>query len=476
MKLILVGAGRTTRELLRRLGEAWEVTVVDPSEQALARAAQVRGFLPIRGDGSSRVVLERAGLAGADALVAAADDDAANREAAGLALDAGVHRVAAVVQDPGLAEGYRELGIPAYSPHALAARRIEASLETRRVSSVSFAQGRAEAIEFEIGHDSPVLGRALEELHAENWIVGAVLRKDRLLIPHGDTVLEQGDLVTVVGLGADFAEIVRAFTGGVGRFPMDYGKRIAVAVTCEADLLGPFAEAVYLARNSQASAVLLLHPTLEGDGGELRDLLDRALKAAEGVEVRARAVQGSLMRALTRKAEEESIGVVVHPAPAGIAGLRGWRARRLLRLARRIRRPVLLSRGTIPYEEILAPAMRSHAGRAAARAAIDLASLSKARLGCLAVAEPIFASGPGATWETNWSVGWLKEEAAVQGVEVEGTVERGNAVRAFLETSADTDLLVLGTTLHRRHPFHLGVVEQLAWRAACSVLVVPTHG
>ena len=87
-----------------------------------------------------------------------------------------------------------------------------------------------------------------------------------------------------------------------------------------------------------------------------------------------------------------------------------------------------------------------------------------------------FASGPGAEWESRWSVGWLKEEAAVQGVEVEGVVKRGNPVLSFLEAGADSDLMVLGTSLHTRHPFHLGVVEQLAWRARCSVLVVPAHG
>jgi len=29
MKILIVGAGKTTREILRRLGEAWSVTLVD---------------------------------------------------------------------------------------------------------------------------------------------------------------------------------------------------------------------------------------------------------------------------------------------------------------------------------------------------------------------------------------------------------------------------------------------------------------
>lgn len=42
MRLIVVGARGATRDLLRRLGERWEATVVDPDIDLLARAANVR--------------------------------------------------------------------------------------------------------------------------------------------------------------------------------------------------------------------------------------------------------------------------------------------------------------------------------------------------------------------------------------------------------------------------------------------------
>ena len=59
MKVIIVGAGGTTRDLLRRLSPSWEVVVVDTDAERLALAAAVREVETFTGDGSSRVVLDR---------------------------------------------------------------------------------------------------------------------------------------------------------------------------------------------------------------------------------------------------------------------------------------------------------------------------------------------------------------------------------------------------------------------------------
>ena len=74
MKAIVVGAGGATRELLRRLGEAWSVTVIDTSENRLLEIGSVEGIRIVQGDGTSRLTLERSGLKEADAVVAASND------------------------------------------------------------------------------------------------------------------------------------------------------------------------------------------------------------------------------------------------------------------------------------------------------------------------------------------------------------------------------------------------------------------
>lgn len=479
MKLIVVGAGGLAREMVRRLGEAWSVTVVDPSPDALATLDAGREIGRVEGDGSSRVVLRRAGLDDAAAVVAATNDDEVNLEICRLAQEAGVDRIVALAAEPERARTYSDLGIRAVSPDALAARRVELSLETRRIVSNAFADGRAEAIEFRVAPDAPVRGRSLSDLHAERWIVGAILRGDRLIVPHGDTVLESGDLVTVVGASADFSDIVRTFTSGEGRFPLGYGKRIAVVLEGEADLETAFPEAVDLVRNTRAFSLVVVHRDPESirDPDRARALsacLERAGEMAEGIEMRARAVRGDPWRAVRRLPDEESIGTIVVGVPAGRM-FGSWRAVRLAaRLCRATGVPVLLARGTHPYGRVLAPARGTVAGRAAANAAIDLARFYGVDLFSLAVEDATFLTGAVEPTEAWRAIRWLEEDAAVQGVTVRAEVRRGNPIRTFVDAGEPSDLVVLGTgpwgrSLGRRPSIAAGVAR----RQHSSVLIVP---
>jgi Trk K+ transport system NAD-binding subunit/nucleotide-binding universal stress UspA family protein len=478
MKAIVVGAGGATRELLRRLGEAWHVTVIEASEQRLSGIKEIKGVETVLGDGTSRLILQRSGLAEADAVVAASNDDEANLEVCRLALQAGILRVVAIAAHPERLASYRQIGVTAFSPDSLVSRRVELSLEHRRYTSMAFADGRAEAIEFHLGHDAPILGKPLKEFHAEHWIIGAILRKEELIIPHGNAVLQAGDRVTVVGLGAHFSEIVRTFTSGEARFPLDFGKQVAVVLEFEEDLDGPVAEAVHFVRNSAADSLLLIHrdPASVHDGetvSTIDSLLERASAATEGVEVRHLAVTAPPFRILANLCRRESIGTLVLRAPRGGAILGRLRAHRAVLLARRAGVPVLIARGTCPYKSIIVPARQTSSGRAAERAAIDLARYTHADLTGLAIVDPTFIAGPGAPWKARGDIGWLKQEAAMQHVTVRGKIQRGNPVRSFLEASANADLLVLGAGEGAVRRFGLAIDTHIARRSQKSVLLVP---
>ncbi|MCJ7725341.1 MAG: NAD-binding protein, partial [Acidimicrobiia bacterium] len=417
MKAIVIGAGGITRDLLRRLGELWEIVVVDVDEDRLAGAAALRDIVCIKGDGSSRVILERAGIAEADAIVAASNDDDVNLEVCRLAKRVGLVRIVAVAAKPERMADYRDAEIVAISPHSLTARQLELGLEPRRVASTAFARGRAEAIEFRIADDSPVRGMALRVLHAESWLIAAILRNHELIVPHGDTELQTDDQVTVVGSAADFSLIVRTFTAGAARFPLDHGKRVAVILDSRADLDRPVMEAINLTRNTRASSLLLIHRRIEEIQDEthakdIESMLDEIDELAAGVEVNRRPVSGPPLRALTSVIRDESVGVVVLPAPQS-----GWLGRvrsiMALRGAARLALPVLFSRGTHPYQQLVAPARGTAAGSAAARAAIDVAAHGKGEVTGAAVVAPIFLTGADSRADALRSLTRLREEAAV---------------------------------------------------------------
>lgn len=478
MKAIVVGAGGATRELLRRLGEAWIVTVIETSESRLRELEAIKGIHTVLGDGSSRLILQRSGLEEADAVVAASNDDEVNLEICRLAKQAGVLRIAAIAISPERLDSYREIGVTAFSPESLVSRHLELSLEHRRYTSMAFADGRAEAIEFHLGHDSPIAGKALKQINAEHFIIGAVLRNDEVIIPHGDTVLQSGDRVTVVGLGVHFPEIIRTFTSGEARFPLDFGKQVGVILEEEEDLTGAVAEAAHFVRNSAADSLLLIHrdPALLRDGeasSRLSDLLEKVSKVTEGVEVRHLAVAEPPYRILADICRQENIGMLVHPPPRRGPVVGKLRAQKLVLLTKRACVPVLIARGSYPYRNILVPARQTLSAKTAERAAIDIARYMRADLTGMAIVDPTFIAGEDASDEARMAIGIFKQEAAMQQVAVQGKIRRGNPVRSFLEASAAADFLVLGAGKGVTRPFEYAITTHIIYWSQKSLLLVP---
>jgi Trk K+ transport system NAD-binding subunit len=477
MKAIVVGAGGTTRELLRRLGELWDIVVVESEEERLSLAEGIRDFEPVIGDGSSAVVLKRAGLDDADALVAGTPDDDANLEALRIAQEAGLLRVVGIAADPERLPDYRALGVPVFAPDSMTARNVEVLLEPRRVASTTFAQGKAEAIEFRISPDAPVAGKRLLDLHAETWVIAAVLREGNLIVPHGSTRLEPGDSVTVVGAASDFATIVRTFTAGESQFPLSFGRKVVVGLDSPDDLDDTVSEAMSFVRNTQAEQLIVVHPDIEGtdgDADELIPVLEKLQLRTDGMELEFRPTTGGIKATMLELASEESVGALVVTAPTGGDMLGRLRSAKVLNDYGAAGIPLLLSRGRHPYSNIVVPARRTTSGEMAARAGIDIAHTSGATITGIAVVPPSFVSGTDeAVGNARLAAAWLREEAAVQDVPVRRKVGRGNPVRILEEMAGTASLVVLSMPDLPVSPLRPGIVGHVVRRVPTSVLLVP---
>ena len=475
MKIIVLGAGGTGRELLRRLADVWNVVLVDQDADRLAGALSIRDCRGVQGDGSSSVVLERAGLSEAAALVAATSDDDVNLEAIRLALEAHLFRIVGVAADPERIEEYRSLGVPVHAPHGLAARNIELSIEPRRVASSVFAGGRAEAIEIELSPDASVVGRRLADLSSSTWIVAAVLRNNEIVIPHGNTVLQPRDRITVVGAASDYSGIVSTFTTGLNSFPLQFGHKVAVGVESQSDITGAVAEAASLVRNSQADTLTLVYSLAANEEeGKGQELVESAAESVTGVEVELRPVEGRIREGLQEVAKEESIGVIVVSAPDPSERFPKFKVAQLLN-AYIGRVPVLLARSTLPYTEVVVPARRTPSGERAARVSIDLAHAHDIPLYGIAAVAPNFVATRVDTVEAaRSSIAWLLEEGAIRGVAVDRHVKQGNPVRIITGAVTSSTLLVIGSPQSPMRLLRPGIAGLVASRSSSSVMLVPS--
>ena len=122
MKAIIVGCGRVGSALARSLAdEGWEVVVVEQREESLTRLGNDWRHAVVIGHGMDADVLEEAGIADADMVIAATDGDNTNLIIAQVATKRyEVDHVAARIQDPARAEVYGDRGFEVISPVKMA--------------------------------------------------------------------------------------------------------------------------------------------------------------------------------------------------------------------------------------------------------------------------------------------------------------------------------------------------------------------
>lgn len=221
MRVIVAGGGRSAYFLARMfLSKGFHVTAVtrDPADAAwLAR--RLERAVVVRGDPSAPEVLEDAGAASAEAVVAVTGRDQDNLVIAQLAdLRFRVPRVVALVNDPDNEEVFRQLGVRgAFSVSRVLARLIEEQVDFSDLAGlVSLGEGKVNVAELTLAPDAPAVGRALRDLALpEGSLVAGVIRGGEPLVPRGGTVLQEGDRLVLVTLPAHQSRVLRALTGEV---------------------------------------------------------------------------------------------------------------------------------------------------------------------------------------------------------------------------------------------------------------------
>jgi trk system potassium uptake protein TrkA len=126
MKALVIGCGRVgsaTAQSLARAG--WSVTVIDEDPEVRARLGDDWSGAFVIGHGMDIRVLEDAGIADADVLIAATDGDNTNAVVAQVARQRyGVSSVAARIHDPARADFYTGRGFEVVSPARAAIDRL----------------------------------------------------------------------------------------------------------------------------------------------------------------------------------------------------------------------------------------------------------------------------------------------------------------------------------------------------------------
>ncbi len=211
MRILLIGAGKVGHNLADRLtAEEHDVTVIDKSEEVIARCQDSMDVMCVKGNGANAKTLVEAGVDRADIVIAATAGDETNMLCCLLAKRLGAKYTIARIRDPEFNESQlllqNEMGIDvATNPERATALEISRLLRYPYAGSVeAFARGQVELVEFKALENDPITGIPLKHISARIANIPQVLytmvdRDGDVIIPSGDFHIEAGDKVYICG-------------------------------------------------------------------------------------------------------------------------------------------------------------------------------------------------------------------------------------------------------------------------------------
>jgi len=211
LKVVIIGAGEVGFHIASRIAyEQKEVVVIDTDENALRRVSESIDVQAIKGSGSSPSVLKQAGIENADILLAVTDSDQINIVSCLFADYISPKTLKLVRLRDSDFIAYND-ALQTFSPHihtiinpdVEAVKTIERFMKVPGAVDVGdLADGKIQLIGIRLEKESPLLGLKLMDMprmqNAGHFLIAAVIRKEMLIIPRGNDVLAEDDLVYIV--------------------------------------------------------------------------------------------------------------------------------------------------------------------------------------------------------------------------------------------------------------------------------------
>lgn len=220
MNIIVVGCGKIGFSLVSELvSEGHDVTVIDTDSAAVEEITNVFDCMGVCGNGVDCNVLESAGAKEAELIIAVTASDELNMLCCFLAREMGTKNTVARIRNPeyngdSLAFMRHKLQLSmAINPEQLMAQELYNILKIPSAFQVDyFARRNLEMIEVRLKADSPLCGKKLSKIREkqkEEFLIAAVLRAGKVIIPDGSFELQEGDVISIAAAPSDMQRLLK---------------------------------------------------------------------------------------------------------------------------------------------------------------------------------------------------------------------------------------------------------------------------
>lgn len=218
-RVVVYGAERLGIDVARRLQSMTNVVLIDEDrDRCQVAAAELEDTLVLNGSPVDADIQGQGRLSSADFFIAAGRNEEHNLVLALLAKKRGARRNIVVTADPDIVSLLDSLDIDAViNPRLTMVGRLLRYVQVGKERSVLTAvqkigESSAEVVEMVVRQGAKAAGVPLRDLHLpKGSLIGAVMRDDVAFIPHGLSVLQEGDVVVAFALPGLRDRIQRLF-------------------------------------------------------------------------------------------------------------------------------------------------------------------------------------------------------------------------------------------------------------------------
>lgn len=215
MKVAIVGAGKLgVKVATALLGGDHYITVIDKNEAVLNRISQQMDVMTVAGNGKNIKLLENCGINSFDFLLASTDSDEKNIIIASFAKKLGCSKVIARVRDP---EHMKQLDFiketmnidHVVNPDLSITMEIYKYLvEKYTLTNGIFSSGKVAMVQFNVKKYRKLSGLSMIEVRKvlPNMLIVAISRNGKIIIPHGQTIIEDNDTIYLIGEKSEIHE------------------------------------------------------------------------------------------------------------------------------------------------------------------------------------------------------------------------------------------------------------------------------
>ncbi|EFW91550.1 potassium transport protein kefC [Haladaptatus paucihalophilus DX253] len=201
MTVLIIGGSRTGRLLADRLEERGENPIIVERDDATVTELRAAGYSVVPGNGTNAAVLEEAGTERAKMVVAATSDDDQNILACQTARTTfGIQRLIAQVNKPENADAFSDLGVQPVTPVTATVDMMDGLILRPNFYDWLTGVGDENDIAEVVVESKSATGQQVQDIELRDDAVIALVRRDgEFIVPNPNVVVQEGDLVTLIG-------------------------------------------------------------------------------------------------------------------------------------------------------------------------------------------------------------------------------------------------------------------------------------